>query len=139
MLKLKEVSDILRKFPKSRLNDKPFNRFTKEDFEEVLRLKNGEKVIHNIQYPKVKSVAVVLRKADEVLKFDSIGEVIQFFKVRAKNYWRRDVIRLGYRIESETVVYRPFQIDRKKIIETVKNNYKLEELAVMTDFELYSL
>ncbi len=136
----KEVATVLRKFPKNTLNNKDFSSFTEEDFKTIKRLQSGKReTVSHKYFPKINTIVVELKKDNKTTTFETIGDLLEHFNIKSKNQWKNVVRSLGYEVVSETVVYRNFQIDRKKMIEELKGKYPIEKLAVMTDSEIYTL
>lgn len=136
----KEVASILRKYPIHPLNKKTYRQFTDKDFKTIHDL--AHKRITTISYKyftKGNHTYVKIKKNNEILEFDTIGELVQHFQINAKNLWRKKIEILGYTILEETTSFKMFFIDRKAIINTLENKYTTKELSVMNDYDLYKL
>ena len=108
-LSLFEVSSILRRQHLNKLNYKPFNKFTEDDFNGVEYVREHgttrPKDYINAESRTYKIIKAIAPNGSEV-KYNGITDLCDALDIRAKNYWKTFAEKKGYTIVSIEEVFR---------------------------------
>jgi hypothetical protein len=94
-----EVAEILRKYDNHKLNRKRYIEFTPDDFDGVLYVKeNGFPRPQDIIKDKETKVYKLEASNGDILEFESVSDIAEFFEFKALSYWRRYVAENNYKV-----------------------------------------
>ena len=94
-----EVAEILRKYQNHKLNRKIYRDFNEDDFDGVHFLKeNGFPRCGDLIKEKEVKVFRLESSDGEVLEFNSVSEIAEFFEFKSLSHWRKYVEQEKYKV-----------------------------------------
>jgi hypothetical protein len=94
-----EVAKILRNYKDHKLNRKIYKNFDKDDFDGIYFIQeNGYPRPQDIIKDKEAKVYKLEASNGDILEFESVSEIAEFFEFKALSYWRRYVAENNYKV-----------------------------------------